>query len=50
MGVSQSLQWYLLQAFLFLGPEEDTLVIATHGIVKKTQITHLKEIAKAGRS
>ncbi len=26
---------------------EDTLVIATHGIVKKTQKTPLKEIAKA---
>ena len=27
--------------------EEETLVIATHGIVKKTQKTPLKEIAKA---
>ena len=29
--------------------EEDTLVIATHGIVKKTQKTPAKEIAKAER-
>ena len=27
--------------------EEETLVIATHGIVKKTQKTPLKEITKA---
>ena len=27
--------------------EQETLVIATHGIVKKTQKTPLKEIAKA---
>lgn len=31
----------------FWDTEEDTLVIATHGIVKKTQKTPLKEIAKA---
>ena len=47
MGVSNSLQWYMLQAFLLLDTEEETLVIATHGIVKKTQKTPLKEITKA---
>lgn len=47
MGVSNSLQWYMLQAFSFWDTEEETLVIATHGIVKKTQKTPLKEIAKA---
>ena len=31
----------------FWDTEEETLVIATHGIVKKTQKTPLKEIAKA---
>ena len=33
--------------FSFWDTEEGTLVIATHGIVKKTQKTPLKEIAKA---
>ncbi len=33
--------------FSFWDAEQDTLVIATHGIVKKTQKTPLKEIAKA---
>ncbi len=33
--------------FSFWDTEEETLVIATHGIVKKTQKTPLKEIAKA---
>lgn len=47
MGVSNPLQWYMLQAFLLWDTEEETLVIATHGIVKKTQKTPLKEIAKA---
>lgn len=47
MGVSNSLQWYMLQAFLLWDTEEETLVIATHGIVKKTQKTPLKEISKA---
>lgn len=32
---------------LFLDTEECALVIATHGIVKKTQKTPAKEIAKA---
>ena len=31
----------------FWDTEEETLVIATHGIVKKTQKTPLKEITKA---
>ncbi len=33
--------------FSFWDTEQDTLIIATHGIVKKTQKTPLKEIAKA---
>ena len=33
--------------FAFWDNDEDTLVIATHGIVKKTQKTPKKEIAKA---
>ena len=33
--------------FAFWDTEENTLVIATHGIVKKTQKTPQKEIAKA---
>ena len=33
--------------FSFWDTEEETLVIATHGIVKKTQKTPLKKIAKA---
>lgn len=32
---------------LILSTEAETLVIATHGIVKKTQKTPSKEIAKA---
>lgn len=33
--------------FSFWDTEEETLVIATHGIIKKTQKAPLKEIAKA---
>ena len=33
--------------FAFWDTEEETLVIATHGIIKKTQKTPVKEIAKA---
>lgn len=33
--------------FAFGDTEEETLVVATHGIVKKTQKTPAKEIAKA---
>lgn len=33
--------------FSFWDSDEETLVIATHGIVKKTQKTPSKEIAKA---
>jgi phage-related protein len=33
--------------FSFWDTETDTLIIATHGIVKKTQKTPAKEIAKA---
>lgn len=35
--------------FAFWDTERETLVIATHGIVKKTQKTPAKEIAKAER-
>lgn len=35
--------------FAFWDTDEETLVIATHGIVKKTQKTPSKEIAKAER-
>ena len=35
--------------FSFWDTEQGTLVIATHGIVKKTQKTPVKEIAKAER-
>ena len=35
--------------FAFWDKESDTLVIATHGIIKKTQKTPTKEIAKAER-
>ena len=33
--------------FAFWDTDEDTLIIATHGIIKKTQKTPAKEIAKA---
>ena len=33
--------------FAFWDTERETLVITTHGIIKKTQKTPLKEIAKA---
>ncbi|MCI6672390.1 MAG: type II toxin-antitoxin system RelE/ParE family toxin [Prevotella sp.] len=35
--------------FAFWDTEEQTLIIATHGIIKKTQKTPAKEIAKAER-
>lgn len=35
--------------FSFWDTDEDTLVVATHGIIKKTQKTPSKEIAKAER-
>lgn len=35
--------------FAFWDTESETLVIATHGIIKKTQKTPSKEIAKAER-
>lgn len=33
--------------FAFWDTESDTLIVATHGIIKKTQKTPSKEIAKA---
>ena len=35
--------------FAFWDTETDTIIIATHGIIKKTQKTPKKEIAKAER-
>lgn len=35
--------------FAFWDTEEETLVITTHGIIKKTQKTPVKEISKAER-
>ena len=35
--------------FAFWDKEEEALIIATHGIIKKTQKTPLKEIIKAER-
>ena len=37
------------QLFAFWDTQTDTLVVATHGIIKKTQKTPKKEIAKAER-
>ena len=38
---------FCYRLFSFWDTEEETLVIATHGIIKKTQKAPLKEIAKA---
>ena len=35
--------------FAFWDTDSETLIIATHGIIKKTQKTPAKEIAKAER-
>ena len=47
MGINKLKVVLTEKAQAFLDTEEETLVIATHGIVKKTQKTPLKEIAKA---
>ena len=47
MGINKLKVVLTEEAQAFLDAEEETLVIATHGIVKKTQKTPLKEIAKA---
>ena len=47
MGINKLKVVLTEEAQSFLDTEEETLVIATHGIVKKTQKTPLKEIAKA---
>ena len=47
MGINKLKVVLTEEAQVFLDTEEETLVIATHGIVKKTQKTPLKEIAKA---
>lgn len=48
-----STYWYGIKVkyrlFAFWDTQTDTLVIATHGIIKKTQKTPRKEIAKAER-
>ena len=47
MGITKLKVVLTEEAQAFLDTEQDTLVIATHGIIKKTQKTPLKEIAKA---
>ena len=47
MGINKLKVVLTEEAQTFCDTEEETLVIATHGIVKKTQKTPLKEIAKA---
>lgn len=47
MGVSHLVQQHCVSAFAFWDTENNTLVIATHDIIKKTQKTPAKEIAKA---
>ena len=47
MGINKLKVVLTEEAQAFLDTEEETLVIATHGIIKKTQKTPLKEIAKA---
>lgn len=44
-----SFQWNLLPSVCFLGHGSGALVVATHGIVKKTRKTPGKEIEKAER-
>ena len=47
MGINKLKVVLTEEAQTFWDTEEETLVIATHGIVKKTQKAPLKEIAKA---
>ena len=47
MGINKLKVVLTEEAQAFWDTEEETLVIATHGIVKKTQKTPLKEISKA---
>ena len=47
MGINKLKVVLTEEAQAFWDTEEETLVIATHGIVKKTQKTPLKEITKA---
>ena len=47
MGINKLKVVLTEEAQAFWDTEEETLVIATHGIVQKTQKTPLKEIAKA---
>ena len=47
MGINKLKVVLTEEAQAFWDTEEETLVIATHGIVKKTRKTPLKEITKA---
>ena len=47
MGVPYIIQQNCLSLVCFWDKDKETLVIATHGIIKKTQKTPSKEIAKA---
>lgn len=49
MGVAHALRGICYRLFAFWDTEAETLVVATHGIVKKTQKTPKKEIEKAER-
>lgn len=47
MGISNVVSKIAYRLFAFWDIESDTLIVATHGIIKKTQKTPSKEIAKA---
>ena len=47
MGVPYIVQQNSYRLFAFWDNDKETLVIATHGIIKKTQKIPSKEIAKA---
>lgn len=47
MGIPYFVQWNLIQDIGIWDTEKETLVIATHGFVKKSKKTPAKEIAKA---
>lgn len=47
MGISNVVSKIAYRLFAFWDTESDTLIVATHGIIKKTQKTPSKEIAKA---
>ena len=47
MGISNVVSKIAYRLFAFWDTESDMLIVATHGIIKKTQKTPSKEIAKA---